>query len=162
MKQENRGNNAKSKVILMAKIIAVNISKRKHIPKKNIKKGIFKVNYGLVGDAHAGPGIRQVSLLAKESYDKFEKLNLKKVSLENGIFAENLTTQGIILHKLKIGTKLKINNVILEISKIGKECHTDCTIAKKVGSCIMPKEGVFAKVLKGGEIKVGDAIVVKK
>lgn len=146
----------------MAGIIAVNISNKKHIPKKNIKKGIFKVNCGLVGDAHAGPGIRQVSLLAKESYDKFERSNLKKVCLKSGIFAENLTTEGIILHKLKIGTKLKINNVILKISKIGKKCHAVCTIAKKVGSCIMPKEGVFAKVLKGGEIKVGDEIEIIK
>lgn len=142
------------------KIVAVNISKKKHIPKKNIEKGEFKVNHGLVGDAHAAPGIRQVSLLAKESYDKFEKTNFKKICLKKGIFAENLTTQGIVLHKLKIGTKLKINNVILEISKIGKECHTICTIAKEVGSCIMPKEGVFAKVLESGVISVGDWIEV--
>lgn len=144
----------------MAKIISVNISTKKHIPKKNIEKGIFKVNHGLVGDAHAAPGDRQVSLLAKESYDKFEKSNLKKVCLKNGIFAENLTTEGIILHKLEIGTKLKINNVILKVSKIGKECNTICTIAKEVGSCIMPKEGVFAKVIKGGEIKTGDKIKI--
>lgn len=142
------------------KIIAVNISKKKHIPKKNIGKGEFRINYGLVGDAHAGHGLKQVSLLAKESYDKFEKLNLKKVCLKKGIFAENLTTEGIVLHKLKIGTRLKINNVVLEISKIGKECNAICTIAKKVGSCIMPKEGVFAKVIKEGGIKVGNEIKV--
>lgn len=144
----------------MTKIISVNISTKKHIPKKNIKKGLFKVNHGLVGDAHAGPGDRQVSLLAKESYDRFEKSNLKKVCLKNGIFAENLTTQGITLHELKIGTKLKINDVILEISKIGKECNSVCTIAKEVGDCIMPKEGVFAKVLKGGIITVSDEIEI--
>ena len=144
----------------MAKVISVNISKEKHVPKKSIEKGMFKVEHGLVGDAHAGPGIRQVSLLAQESYDEFEKLNLKKVCLKKGIFAENLTTEGIILYKLKIGTKLKINNVVLEISKIGKECHAECTIAKTVGACIMPKQGVFAKVIKDGEIKVGDEIEV--
>lgn len=142
----------------MARIIAVNISNKKHISKRNINEGIFKVNYGLTGDAHAGPGERQVSLLAKESYDKFEKSNLKELCLKHGIFAENLTTEGIILHKLEIGTKLKVNETILEISKIGKECHTVCTIAKEVGNCIMPKEGVFARVIKGGEIKVGDEI----
>ncbi len=142
----------------MAKIIAVNISNKKHISKENIRKGTFKINYGLVGDAHAAPGVRQVSLLAKESYDKFRKSNMKKACLKNGIFAENLTTEGIILHKLEIGTKLKVNKTILEISKIGKECHAVCTIARKVGNCIMPKEGVFARVIKGGEIKVGDEI----
>ena len=146
----------------MAKVISVNIGTKKHVPKENIGKGMFKVDHGLVGDAHAGPGIRQVSLLAKESYDEFEKLNFKKVCLKKGIFAENLTTQGIILHMLPIGTKLKINDTILEISKIGKECHTECTIAKTVGACIMPKQGVFAKVIKNGEIKVGDNISIVK
>ncbi len=146
----------------MAKVIAINISKEKHVPKKNIKIGRFKKNYGLIGDAHAGPGNRQVSLLAKESYEKFKKLKTKKLCLKKGIFAENITTEGIILHKLKIGTKLRINKVVLEISKIGKECHNFCTIAKKLGSCIMPKEGVFARVIKGGEIRVGDKIEIIK
>lgn len=144
----------------MAKVIAVNISIKKHIPKKNIEKGQFKTNHGLIGDAHAAPGERQVSLLAEESYKRFEKSNLKKVCLKHGSFAENLTTKGIDLHKLKIGTKLRINKVILKITKIGKECNTICTIAKEVGNCIMPKEGVFAKVLKDGEISVGDKIII--
>jgi len=144
----------------MAKVIAVNISKEKHVPKENVGKGEFKVDYGLVGDAHAGPGDRQVSLLAKESYDRFEKTNFKKICLKKGMFAENLTTEGIVLHELKIGTRLKINGVVLEISKIGKGCHNVCSIAKEVGSCIMPKEGVFAKVVKCGEVKVGDKMEV--
>ncbi len=146
----------------MAKVISVNISSKKHVPKKSIEKGFFKINHGLAGDAHASPGVRQVSLLAKESYDEFEKLNIKKECLKKGIFAENITTEGIILHKLPIGTKLKINNVTLEISKIGKECHEICTIAKTIGSCIMPKQGVFAKVIQEGEIKIGDEIEVVK
>lgn len=144
----------------MAKVVSINISKKKGVSKLPVEEGHFKVEYGLVGDAHSGPGIRQVSLLAKESIDKFRKSPAVKVCLKNGIFAENLTTEGITLHKLKLGTKLKINNVILEISKIGKECHSICTIAKKVGNCIMPKEGVFAKVIKEGEIRIGDEIKI--
>ena len=142
------------------RVVAVNISSEKHVPKENVGKGEFKVDHGLVGDAHAGPGERQVSLLAKESYDRFEKSNLKKVCLKKGMFAENLTTQGIGLHTLKIGTRLKVGEVVLEISKIGKECHTVCAVGKEVGSCIMPKEGVFARVINGGEIKVGDKIEI--
>ena len=142
----------------MAKIIAVNISEKKHVHKKNVMKGEFKVDFGLVGDAHAGPGLRQVSLLAKESYDRFEKARKKEDCLKKGSFAENLTTEGIVLHELKIGTKLKINNVILEISKIGKECHNKCAIYYQAGDCIMPREGIFARVLKGGKLTCGDDV----
>lgn len=141
----------------MARIISVNISSHKGTPKKSVEKIELKIDQGIVGDAHSGPGIRQVSLLAKESHDRFQPLT--DVCLKNGIFGENLTTYGIDLPKLKIGQKLKINNCILEVSKIGKECHTLCGIGKKVGDCIMPKEGIFAKVIIGGEIKKGDEII---
>jgi MOSC domain-containing protein YiiM len=142
----------------MAKVVSINISKKKGVAKIPIDSGYFKINVGLVGDAHSGPGNRQVSLLAKESIERFEKL--KKVCIKRGVFGENLTTEGIELHNLKIGTRLKINKVVLEVSKIGKECHDFCSIGKKAGDCIMPKEGIFAKVIEEGEIRVGDKIVV--
>lgn len=144
----------------MPRVISVNISQKKGIAKKPAESGFFRIDNGLVGDAHSGPGIRQVSLLAKESIASFNKnAKLRKLCARKGMFGENLTTEGIKLHKLKIGTKLKINNVILEISKIGKECDKVCSIGRKLGTCIMPKEGIFAKVVKDGEIKAGDQIV---
>ena len=143
---------------MKAKIIAVNISEKKGTVKKNVGKGFFRKDYGLVGDAHAGPGIRQVSLLANESHEKMKKNPDLRHCLKFGDFGENLTTEGIVLHKLKIGTKLKIGDVLLEISKIGKECHYQCAIRKKIGRCIMPTEGIFAIVLSEGEIKVNDDI----
>jgi len=123
-------------------------------------------NFGLEGDAHGGPGLRQVSLLAIESIRRqVECPNVKKgnLSLGPGDFAENLTTEGVGLGQLNIGDRLNIGKeVILEISKIGKECHKYCAVYYKVGDCIMPREGVFAKVLKGGKITAGDSIEVSE
>jgi len=120
----------------------------------------------LEGDAHGGPGLRQVSLLAIESIRRqVECPNVKKgnLSLGPGDFAENLTTEGVGLGQLNIGDRLNIGKeVILEISKIGKECHKYCAVYYKVGDCIMPREGVFAKVLKGGKITAGDSIEVSE
>ncbi|WP_207666053.1 MOSC domain-containing protein [Thermohalobacter berrensis] len=140
------------------KVVAVNISEKKGVPKKSIEEGFFKEGHGLVGDAHAGKWHRQVSLLGVESVEKMKKLGIK--GLCSGKFAENLTTEGIYLHELSVGTKLKIGETIQEISQIGKECHSGCAIAKEVGKCIMPKEGIFTRVIKGGKIKVGDTIEV--
>lgn len=138
----------------MGEIVAVCISKNKGTRKKNMDKGYLKENFGLEGDAHAGNWHRQVSLLSVES---IKNSGLKNISY--GDFGENLTTRGLNLNKLKIGTKLLVgNDAVLEVSQIGKECVTPCAIYYKTGKCIMPKEGIFAKVLNGGNVWVGDKI----
>ena len=144
----------------MAKVIAVCTSKTKGVRKEDIKKGILKTEYGLEGDAHADSGWhRQVSLLAIESIERARKMGM---DVKPGDFAENITTEGIELFTLPIGTRLEVGEaIVLEISQIGKECHSGCAIMKQTGKCIMPKEGVFARVIQGGAIKNGDSIVQK-
>lgn len=144
----------------MAKVVSINTCARKGTPKQSIGQGRLISGLGLEGDAHAGPGLRQVSLLARESIMKFQESPLVKVCLKNGIFGENITTEGIVLHELRIGDILNVGDAILEVSKIGKECLKPCFIAKDVGDCIMPREGIFAKVISGGIIDVGDEIKV--
>jgi MOSC domain-containing protein YiiM len=141
----------------VAKIIAVCRSDDKGVPKHNIGEGLFREEYGLEGDAHADCCThRQVSLLAMESIEKMRKLGL---DVKPGDFAENLTTEGIALISLPVGTRVAVGKeVVLEISQIGKECHTGCAIMRQVGKCIMPKEGVFARVVHGGIVKTGDGI----
>jgi MOSC domain-containing protein YiiM len=141
---------------IMAKVIAVNISEKKGVIKHPIEKGFFKTEHGLDGDAHAGSWHRQVSLLGKETIDKMRKLELKGFCTNK--FVENLTTEGIELYKLSVGTKMKIGEALLEVSQVGKECHKGCEIRKLVGDCVMPKEGIFARVINGGIIKAGDEI----
>jgi len=143
----------------MAKVVAVCTSKKKGTRKQPIAEGQFKEEHGLVGDAHAGvvPN-RQVSLLALKSIDKMRGLGLE---LRPGDFAENITIEGMDICKLPVGTRLSIGeDVLLEISQIGKECHTACAIRRQVGQCIMPEEGVFARVLKGGRIRPGDKVSI--
>jgi len=156
------GNNVVRKTIAgglkMAKIIAVNISETKGVIKKPLEKGYFQVNHGLEGDAHAGNWHRQVSLLAQESIDKMTAKGAD--GLSPGKFAENLTTEGIILYELPIGTRLKIGEVKMEVTQIGKECHKGCAIRELVGDCIMPREGIFTKILSPGWIKPGDEIEI--
>jgi MOSC domain-containing protein YiiM len=144
---------------ICGKVLAVSISHKKGEKKNNIDCGLFLENLGLENDAHAEAGInRQVSLLAKES---IEKIRAKGLDVNYGDFAENLTTEGIDLPALPIGTKLKVGRkVLLEITQIGKICHNRCNIFYTVGDCVMPREGIFAKVLTGGEIKVCDTIEV--
>jgi len=144
--------------IAMASILAVNISEKKGVVKSPIEKGYFEVNHGLVGDAHSGNWHRQVSLLGQESIDKMKESGIK--GLCTGKFAENLTTEGIVLYELPIGTKMKIGEVILEVTQIGKECHQGCEIRNLVGDCVMPREGIFVKVVNAGWIKKGDKIEV--
>lgn len=144
----------------MAKVISINISDKKGIIKTPIDKGIFVEEHGLKNDAHAGKWHRQVSLLAQESIDKMTAMGV--LGLIPGKFAENITTEGIILYELPVGTKLKIGDTIQEVTQIGKECHTGCAIKNQVGKCIMPTEGIFTRVLKGGDIKPGDAIEIIK
>ncbi len=143
---------------MKGKVIAVNISDKKGIFKTTIDLGEFKAGHGLEGDAHAGSWHRQVSLLAVESIDKMKALGIE--GLCPGKFAENLTTEGIEVWKLPVGTRLKIGDTLQEVTQIGKECHTKCEIYNKVGSCIMPTEGIFTRVLEGGEIKAGDGIEI--
>lgn len=143
---------------MMSKVISVNISEKKGVIKHPIEKGFFRVNHGLDGDAHAGEWHRQLSLLGTESIDKMKESGVE--GLTPGKFAENITTEGIILYELPIGTKLKIGDVTLEVTQIGKECHLGCEIRKLVGDCVMPREGIFAKVLSEGYIKAGDDIVL--
>jgi len=139
-------------------VVAVNISAKKGTRKKNVGRSCLLPGLGLQDDAHAGFAHRQVSLLAMESIQKMVALGLK---VGPGDFAENITTQGLDLLQLPIGTRLRIGkNSLLEVSQIGKECHTRCAIFYQAGDCVMPKEGIFAKVVEGGEIKVGDEIHV--
>jgi len=145
----------------MAKITVVSRSERKGTKKESVPEGVLKENYGLVGDAHANRSThRQVSLLAIESINKMRSLDF---NVGPGDFAENLTTEGIDLVSLPTGTHMSIGKeVILELTQIGKECHTGCAIFRQIGKCIMPKEGVFAKVIRGGLVKAGDQIRIEK
>ena len=141
----------------MARIIAVCKSREKGTKKEPIADGIFREDYGLIGDAHADCCThRQVSLLAIESINKMQDLGF---AITPGDFAENLTTEGIELTSLPTGTHISIGEeVTLEITQIGKECHAGCAIYHQIGKCIMPKEGVFAKVIRGGSVNTGDQI----
>ncbi len=143
----------------MASVIAVCSSAKKGVKKTAIAEGVFKVNHGLVGDAHADCQThRQVSLLATESISKMRSLGL---ALGPGDFAENITTEGMDLVSLPVGIRIAVGGeAILEISQIGKECHTGCAIRRQVGKCIMPEAGVFARVIRGGMVRAGDAIRV--
>ena len=143
----------------MAKVIAVCRSRKKGTKKGTIDEGALREDYGLVGDAHADCCThRQVSLLAVESIDKIRGLGF---NVAPGDFAENLTTEGIDLLSIPVGARIRIGEgVILELTQIGKECHTGCAIYQQIGKCIMPKEGVFTKVVKGGLVKAGDTVTV--
>ncbi len=145
------------KPIKPGRILAVSLSDQKGVSKHNIPAGRLVVEHGLEGDAHAGSG-RQVSLLAQESIDKMIALG---AAVSAGDFAENLTVTGLEVMRLPIGARLKVGpEAILEITQIGKACHKGCAIREQVGDCVMPREGVFARVLKGGEVKPGDLIEV--
>ncbi|NLW06827.1 MAG: MOSC domain-containing protein [Clostridia bacterium] len=142
----------------MGRIVAVCSSAHKGERKKNIEQGILVPNHGLEGDAHAGPWHRQISLLALES---IAKMQAKGLQVGPGDFAENLTTEGIDLVSLPLGTRLKIGDqVIAEITQIGKKCHSRCAIYEQAGDCVMPREGIFVAILKGGPVQVGDRIEV--
>ncbi len=137
-------------------IIAVCTSKKKGIRKKNVGEAELKVDWGIVGDAHADNWHRQVSLLALESIDKMRALGL---NVGPGSFAENLTTQGLDLLSLPLGSRVQVGDeVVLEITQHGKICHDRCAIYYQAGDCVMPREGIFARVIKGGQVKVDDSI----
>ena len=143
----------------MTSVVAVCKSKKKGTKKEAVAEGLFKEDFGLIGDAHADCLTnRQVSLLALESIDKMQSPGL---NLRPGDFAENITTEGIDLLNLPIGTRIFVGDeVILDITQIGKECHAACAIRRQVGKCIMPEEGVFARVVRGGLVKPGDRVKI--
>lgn len=139
--------------------MAVCTSDRKGIQKENINSCEFKTDWGLNGDSHAGAWHRQVSLLSYDKVKEFQKRN-EGFPIPHGAFGENLVVEGINFSSLPVGTKFKCNDVILEMTQIGKECHQGCAIRHAMGDCIMPREGVFAKVIQGGTISVGDILIV--
>lgn len=143
---------------IRGRIKAISVSKEKGTQKTNVPRAELKADFGIVGDAHSGNWHRQVSLLGLESIGK---MVAKGAKVAPGNFAENITTEGIDLCSLKIGSKLRLgSDVELEITQFGKECHSRCEIFEQIGDCIMPREGIFAKVVKAGSINVGDFIEV--
>ena len=144
---------------MSGKVISVNISAKKGVRKKPVDEILIKTDYGIQGDAHASSEWhRQVSLLALESIKKMQE---KGLDVKPGDFAENITTEGLDLVSLPLGTKMQIGaEIIGEVSQIGKECHTRCAIYYQAGDCVMPKEGIFIKVLKGGKVRAGDSVRV--
>ena len=142
----------------MAEIRSINRSEKKGTIKSPIPEGRLIPQFGLEGDAHGGDWHRQLSLLSQESIDKMAALGVD--GLCPGMFAENITTQGITLHILPVGTLLSLGNCVVEVTQIGKECHQHCEIFQKVGRCIMPTEGIFARVITGGALRPGDPIKV--
>ena len=141
----------------MARVCAVCISEKRGTVKIPVDKIELKLDHGIVGDAHAGNWHRQVSLLAQESVDKMRQV-IDNIPV--GAFAENILTEGIELFTLPVGTKLRVGETLLEVTQIGKECHKGCAIRQLVGDCIMPREGIFAKVLREGTVKEGDIIEI--
>jgi len=140
---------------LKGKVVAVCVSDKKGTVKKNVGSGMLRVNWGLEGDAHAGDWHRQVSLLAWES---IETMRAKGLQVREGSFAENITTEGLELHTLPVGTQLRLGTALVEVTQIGKVCHSHCAIYYAAGDCVMPREGIFVKVLEPGEVRTGDIV----
>ena len=141
----------------MAIVKAVCISERKGTVKHPVPEIRLRCRHGIEGDAHAGDWHRQVSLLGAESVERMKQLF---PDIPVGAFAENILTEGLVLHTLPVGTRLRVGEVLLEITQIGKECHADCAIRQQVGDCVMPREGVFAVVLEEGVVRPGDEVIL--
>ena len=141
----------------MGKVMAVCVSEARGTPKRNIGRARLRADWGVEGDAHAGNWHRQVSLL---SYEAVQAFNARGANVADGAFGENLLVSGFDFKRLPVGTRLRCGDVRLEITQIGKECHSGCEIYQRVGDCIMPREGVFARVLAGGEVAVGDEMTL--
>ncbi|MHC4621740.1 MAG: MOSC domain-containing protein [Planctomycetota bacterium] len=140
------------------RIKAISISERRGTKKGNIRRARLEVGWGIVGDAHAGVRHRQVSLLGVESIDKMVARGAK---VSPGDFAENITTEGVDLLSVSVGSKVRLGREgEVEVTQLGKECHSRCEIFEQVGDCVMPREGIFARVVKGGSIEVGDIVEV--
>ncbi len=144
----------------MGTVVSVNISEVRGVAKRPVPEITLKRRHGIVGDAHAGDWHRQVSLLAEESVDAMRAVS--PLPLEDGAFAENINTRGVELKALPVGTRLRVGEAVLEITQIGKECHTDCAVKRMVGKCVMPTEGVFAVVVKEGAVRPGDEVEVER
>ncbi len=142
----------------MAKVLAICTSETKGVVKSPVASAVFKVDHGIEGDAHAGNWHRQVSWLGDESAEKVRQAGIKDITA--GRFAENILTEGIVLYALPIGTRFRVGETLHEVTQIGKECHTGCAIKQLTGDCVMPREGIFTKVIKGGRVMVGDTIEV--
>lgn len=143
---------------MRGEVVSVNISDSKGVRKNRVEEALLLPEHGIESDAHSGNWHRQVSLLASESIDKMRD---KGLVLDAGDFAENITTRGIDLLSLPVGTRVRVGaDVLLEISQIGKECHERCAIYYQAGDCVMPREGVFARVIEGGRVKQGDLLEV--
>lgn len=141
----------------MGKVIAVCLSEKKGTQKKNVGSAVLVEDWGIENDAHAGKWHRQVSLL---SHDKIEAFRARGAEVTDGAFGENLVVAGIDFRTLPLGTRFRCNDVVLELTQIGKECHHGCEIFQRMGECIMPREGVFTRVLHGGVISVGDELTI--
>lgn len=144
---------------MKAVIKAICISKERGTAKQKVDEARFIENYGIEGDAHAGNWHRQISLL---SFEKVEELRARGAEVLDGAFGENILAEGIDFKTLPIGAHIKAGDVELEVTQIGKKCHSECEIFHQVGDCIMPREGIFAKVLKGGILKIGDTMYVQE
>ena len=147
---------------MQGRIFSININAEKGEPKKMVASGVLRQGHGLEGDAHAGPGLRQVSMLSIEEIEGAEAVSgACGVDFRPGIFAENITIEYMDLSKLRVGDKIALGEeAVLEISQIGKDCHGGCSVAREAGLCIMPKQGIFATVEKGGAIRVYDMVRV--
>ena len=141
----------------MGKVLAVCISEKKGTEKKNVGSAKFIEDWGIENDSHAGKWHRQVSLL---SHEKIEAFRARGAEVIDGAFGETLVVEGYDFRALPVGTKFRCNDVVLELTQIGKECHSGCAIFQKMGECIMPREGVFTRVLHGGVISVGDELTI--
>ena len=140
------------------RVVALSMSTEKGTAKKNVNQARFRVNHGMEGDAHAGPWHRQVSLLAVERVDE---MRARGAEVKPGAFGENITTEGVDLRSLRVGDRVLLRGVELEITQIGKECTKPCAIFYRVGDCVMPREGLFARVLRGGRVNVGDPVEIR-
>lgn len=141
------------------RVIAVNVSRQKGVPKDPQANVTLVAGHGIEGDAHAGPWHRQISVLANESVDKMRALGAQ---VDPGSFAENVTTEGLLVHELPVGTRLYLGSALVEVTQIGKECHEHCAVYARVGDCVMPREGIFVRVLEGGEARPGDSVTIEK
>jgi MOSC domain-containing protein YiiM len=140
-----------------ARIVSVNLADEKGVPKTPRPEITLVTEHGVQGDGHAGPWHRQVSLLALESV---EKMRAKGLDVNPGDFGENVTTEGVVVHELPVGTRLRAGATLLEVTQIGKVCHDRCAIFYRAGDCVMPREGIFARVLEGGPLRPGDELTV--
>ena len=140
-------------------VVSISISPEKGMKKTPVDSAALSVDHGIEGDAHAGKWHRQVSLLAEES---IEKMRAAGLDVGCGDFAENITTSGLVLYEIPVGTRIHLAECLVEVTQIGKECHDRCAIYEAAGDCVMPREGIFARVLRGGALKKGDEILVEE